>query len=277
MNTTDIQNIRNRPVVFLDSGIGGIPYCINFLSRNPRETVYYIADRKNFPYGHRSKEEITGILTELTEEIIKSVNPKLIVIACNTATIAALDKLKNNFPKVFFTGTVPPIKQAAEASKKGIFGVLATEQTINYISRLYPVSDSGSQRILGIAAPELIEFIEQKFETAGVKEKIETVKKYIDIFLSKGADTLVLGCTHFLHLSSEFKQEADGKITIIDSLEEVTNNIEMILDVNDGVLRAGKESRAEKFLLITGTDQIEELWQKRAQALGFNLSLLCEI
>src|SRR5215510_518060 len=105
----------SRPVLFIDSGIGGIPYCMDFLKKNPREAVCYLAVQKNYPYGPLEKEELTHILITLVEKLIKKIDPNIVVLACNTATISAIASLRRNFPQVPFVGTVPAVKPAANA------------------------------------------------------------------------------------------------------------------------------------------------------------------
>ena len=265
----------NRPVLFLDSGVGGIPYCRHFLERNPQETVYYLADREHFPYGPRAKEEITAILISLTEKLLNKTDPKIAVLACNTASVSALAALLERFPKLPFVGTVPAIKPAAEASTNRKVGVLGTERTIKDICGLN-LEDSQCE-IFGIAAPELVEFVEQSFDKTNEEEKIEIVKKYTDPFRAEDIDTLVLGCTHFLFLIEEFRREAAPRIKIFDSLDGITKRIEFLLNENNGVLRAGKESPPERKLLLTGTQPPDSFWKNRAREYNFNLCLLCEI
>jgi len=268
----------DRPVLFIDSGLGGIPYCGDFSKRNPDEEIYYIADCENFPYGPRAKEEIISILTELTEKLIKKLNPKIIVIACNTASLCALSSLRQSFAHIPFVGTVPAIKPAANACKSGKIGVLGTERTIEDIHSLNiaGLSENGRE-IFGVAAPELVLFVERHFDEADENEKKETVKKYIDIFRAAGADTLVLGCTHFLYLLEEFRRQASPFIKIFDSLDGITKRIEFLLDENNFALRAGKNLKKENCILLTGTQPADSAWQNRARKMGFKLNMLNEI
>ena len=263
-----------RPVIFVDSGIGGIPYCRDFIRRNPRESVCCLADRLNFPYGPRGKEEIACILISLTEKLIKTINPKIVVLACNTASISALAPLREKFPQLPFVGTVPAVKPAANASRCGKVGVLATERTIDDIRSLNLAENC---EIFGIAAPELVEFIEQRYEKTGEDERTQIVKKYIALFRAENIDAIVLGCTHFLYLLDEFRREASPFIKIFDSLDGITKRIEYLLDENDGALRAEKNSHPQHRLLLTGTQPPDSIWQNRSQILGFNLNLLSEI
>jgi glutamate racemase len=265
----------NRPILFLDSGIGGIPYACDFLKRNEYENVCYLADRENFPYGPRKKEEIASILIMLTEKMINRIDPKLAVIACNTASISALAPLRQNFPQLPFVGTVPAIKPAANACKSGKTGVLGTERTIRDIRALN--LETGDCEIFGYAAPELVEFVEKNIDVSNEKEKTEIVKKYINIFRERGIDSIVLGCTHFLYLLDEFRREAGPEIKIFDSLEGITNRIEFLLNENDGALRAQKDRAHTRKFILTGIRPPEPSWINRAKASGFDLCLINDL
>jgi glutamate racemase len=257
----------------LDSGIGGIPYCRHFLRRNSTEPICYLADRLNFPYGIREREELVLILSTLIKKLVTTINPKITVLACNTASVSALTELRQIFPGLPFVGTVPAVKPAMLSSKTGTVGVLGTTRTIEdpYIQGL-----AGNCKICGIAAPELVEFVEHRFLTADQQEKTSIARNYIDRFRAAGADTLVLGCTHFLFLLEEFRQEAIPNITVFDSLDGLTRRIESLLDNNNGVLRAEKNAAANR-LILTGTKPAESSWQNWATQLGFEFSLLDDI
>ena len=275
--------MNNRPVIFIDSGIGGIPYCRDFIKRNPHETVFYLADRENFPYGPHGKEDLISILITLTEKVINLTDPKIAVLACNSATVSAIAALRQIFPQIPFVGTVPAIKPAVNASVNRKIGVLGTERTVgdSYNQSLAANSEFPVD-IIGVAAPELVDFVERRLDKADEKEKAEIVKKYIEIFRSKGADAIVLGCTHFLHLVDEFRREADPFIKVFDSLDGITKLIEYLLDEDGEALRAGKKSAAHKpvpvhRLILTGKESADSVWKKRASDLGFKLNLLSEI
>jgi glutamate racemase len=264
----------NRPILFLDSGIGGIPYCRHFLSRNPGERVVYLADRLHFPYGRRTKDEIAAIVSGLMETLIQTVNPKIAVIACNTATIAALDNLRARYPQLPFVGTVPAVKPAALRSKTGKIGVLGTELTVNqpYIREL--AAQFGGPEIFGIAAPELVEFVESRLLSASAEEKRAMARGYIDRFRTAGVDALVLGCTHFLFLLEEFRTESSPDIAMHDSIEGISRRIESLIKASAEQRPA--ENAAPNRLVLTGGDAPEASWTGWAERLGFSLSLLGE-
>jgi len=264
----------NKPILFIDSGIGGLPYCKDFISKNPHEEVCYLADRQNFPYGPRAKDELLSILIPLTEKLLNTIDPKIIVLACNTATVSALEPLRQHFTSMKFVGTVPAIKPAANATKTGKIGVLGTARTIEdpYNQNLLK-ENNGICEIFGIAAPELVDFVEQRFYSADQNKKNEIVEKYVDIFRIKKADTLVLGCTHFLYLLNEFKNAASPDIKVFDSLEGITKRIEFLLDENDSFLRADNNSKPEHKLILTGRETPNSTWNNIAQNINFKLSL----
>ena len=266
-----------KPVLFLDSGVGGISYCRYFQERNPGESIVYLADRLHFPYGKWEKTELAAILINLMERIIKTVNPEIAVLACNTASIAALPALRECFPALPFVGTVPAVKPAAIASKNKKIGVLGTKLTIeemdaeeSYIRKI--AAEYGNNEIMGIAAPELVEFIENNFDSATTETKKEIVQNYLNRFRAAGVDALVLGCTHFLFLLEEFRQEAAPDIIVFESIQGISLRIESLL-AETGQPQE-KVSGVQNRLLLTGSSAPEPSWTTWAYRLGFELSLL---
>lgn len=267
----------------MDSGVGGIPYCRHFHLRNSGEEIIYLADRVNFPYGKRSREELITILCSLIERIIPRFDPKIMVVACNTATVSTISALRAFFPDLPFVGTVPAVKPAVTESQKGRVGVLGTARTIEdpYIAELAAKYGPhcglpGSSHLHCIAAPELVEFIEYRYVAADDAEKQKMVLSYLDRFRAAGVDAVVLGCTHFLFLLEEFRREAAPDIKIYDSVEGITRRIESILDKDDNRLRAVDSSGTNaagltnRFLVTGGA--VDSAWQTWADYLGFSLS-----
>jgi glutamate racemase len=222
-------------VVFLDSGMGGIPYSQFFMRRNPHIKVIYVADREHFPYGKKTKEELVALLKTVCGNVIQQYHPALIVVACNTASVSALSELRDFFPETPFVGTVPAVRPAILSSGSAHIGVLGTERTIEdpYIDKL--AEETGRPcAITRIAAPDLVEFVEHHINEASPDEKLQQAKKYVTRFREAGADAIVLGCTHFLFLADEFKEAASPDIIIYDSVEGVINRAETLLKKNSG-------------------------------------------
>jgi glutamate racemase len=265
---------KNKTVVFIDSGVGGIPYFRYFRRRNPEVKTAYLADRRHFPYGKRERTELGEILCRHVQKIVQIVDPKTIVLACNTASIAALAVLRQRFPELTFVGTVPAIKPAALASKTGKVGVLGTELTVRerYIAEL--AKDQNCE-IVGIAASELVEFVETKLEAATEEEKRQIVQPYIKRFEENGADTVVLGCTHFLFLQEYFQTEAMPNIAVFDSMHGVSHRVESLLGLEpDSEKKQAATVQGRMFL--TGMQPPEPLWINWAKELDCSLSMLEE-
>jgi len=274
--------MNNKPVLFFDSGTGGLIYCGDFMKKNPQEEICCVADRQNFPYGQKTKEELSSILVSLTEKLIKLICPKIIVLACNTATVSSIEILRRAFPAVPFVGTVPAVKPAASMSIKRKIGLLGTTRTIEDPYSLHLADENifdntdnekkARCEIIGAAAPELVEFVENNLEKADKNEKTAMVKKYVNFFKEKGVDALVLGCTHFLYLLDEFKKEASPSIAVYDSLEGITKRIAFLLDEKN--LRAENNFNPAHRLILTGAQPPQTSWEKRAVSLGLKISLL---
>jgi glutamate racemase len=262
-----------RPLLFLDSGIGGVPYCRDFLLRCPREPLVYAADRLNFPYGKKHRDELVSIIRLLLGRLVSAVNPKMAVLAYNTASVSALDDLRAAFPGLPLVGTVPAVKPAIEGSVKRSIGVLGTERTVEdaYTAGLAKKygPDCG---ITALAAPELVDFVENRFIGSTEAERREAVLPWIRHFREAGTDAVVLGCTHFLFLREEFRQEAAPDMSVYDSLTGISDRIESLLD--RGSLRAGGKGETQGLFVLTGRDPPGPSWREWADLLGFRLSLL---
>jgi len=257
----------------MDSGLGGLPYGYFFHLNNKNEHLICVADRANFPYGVKSSEAIIGILDSLTEKLISLYNPKLLALVCNTATVTGLDFLRKKYTFLPIVGTVPAIKPAVLESKTRRVGVLASERAIEdpCIRELADYYGPDCE-IIGIAAPELIEFAQQRLWAATADERFDAVNHYIKKFRSSGVDSIVLGCTHFLHLADDFRLAAGEDIGIYDSVEGVSRRVESILDGEDGKLRSGFSlSDCVPVLSVTGDAPLEPYWEKYSQSYGFTL------
>jgi glutamate racemase len=227
----------------------------------------YLADREYFPYGSRERPDLIHRLTSLLTCLREQYNPKLGVLACNTASVSALRALRDSFPGLPLVGTVPAVKPAAEASKARHIGVLGTARTINdpYIAEL-AARYGPDCALTAIAAPDLVEFVEHRYAAAGAEERRAAVRPYIDEFRRAGADAIVLGCTHFLFLLDTFKAAAVD-MSIHDSVEGVSRRVEALLD--QGNLRADPAALGRKnVLLVTGSAPLEPSWQERATTFG---------
>jgi len=225
--------MANRPIAFVDSGIGGLPYLSAARSLLPAESTVYVADSANFPYGEKSVSQVKAAVTGVVERLVATIGPKVIVLACNTASVAALSSLRKRF-SVPFVGVVPAVKPAAAASPSGHIGVLATSRTVQdrYLAAL--IRDHASNcNVASVAAGGLVSFVERRLLTASLEERRRVVRDAAGELRERGVDTVVLGCTHFIHLRKELEEELGDGITIIDSVEGVARQVARIVEKLD--------------------------------------------
>ncbi|MDY2843291.1 MAG: glutamate racemase [Treponema sp.] len=209
---------------FLDSGTGGIPYMISLHKKMPDAKCVYLGDTANFPYGEKSPGQVTSCSSKTIRKIVSLWSPKVIVIACNTISVTALEELRKLFPEISIIGTVPAIKLGAKVSKNKRIGLLATNATVKhpYCQRL--IEDFASDCFVAKRGdPELVDFIEKKYFTASEEERLEAVKPAADFFKSQNCDTVILGCTHFTHIFNEMKKACGSDVKVVDSRDGVAN------------------------------------------------------
>ena len=226
----------DRPVGFFDSGVGGLCILEAFERLCPDERTVYIADSKNCPYGNKPAEEIVR-LSEANVRKLLAKGCKMIVVACNTATAAAIDYLRAKYPEVPFVGLEPAVKPAALRSKSGVVAVLATQGTFN--GRLYRETSARFAKGITVIATVADEFVAEVERLGGRKvgelpakerarlEKI--VRRRIEPLLAAGADHLVLGCTHFPHLKPIIESVAAGRAAVVDPSDAVARQAKRVL------------------------------------------------
>ncbi len=211
----------DKPVVFYDSGVGGLPYLAWVRGRLPGASFVYVADTVNFPLGEKPIEEVKRRVVETIERIIGLFDPVLIVIACNTASVTTLSTLRSKFP-VPFVGVVPAIKPAATNSVYRRIGLLATSRTVAdlYTENLIEMFAAGCT-VVRQAEGHLVEFVECRYLHSSLDERMRIITPLAKHFKEERVDSVVLGCTHFLFLKEELARALGPEIRIIDSVEGV--------------------------------------------------------
>jgi len=231
-------------VAFLDSGTGGIPYMLHLQKKCPDVRCVYLGDTANFPYGEKTREQITDCAAAASRLLIERFSPDAIVVACNTISVTALSELRKMFPSVPFVGTVPAIKLAAAVSPKKRIGLLATRQTVEnaYTDRL--VTEFASDCYIARRGdPDLIDFVEKKLFTATQEERAKAVAPAIEFFRQQEVDTIILGCTHFIHMADDIQKAAGSSVRVVDSRDGVVNQTMRVLEqVSHGTPAPGSQS-----------------------------------
>jgi len=271
---------RRQPVAFLDSGIGGLPYLARARSLVPDQRYVYAVDRENFPYGEKTTDDVVRAITGLTERLIHREDPRLVVVACNTASVVALGELRARFP-LPFVGVVPAVKPAAALSRLRRVGVLATRRTVEgeYLRSLILQHGAGCA-VVSLPAAGLVEFVEGDMHRCTAEQRKARVRVEVERFRDAGIDALVLGCTHFLHLEREFRSLLDDEgIALVDSREGVARQVQRLLARQasqvSGTSRSSLEGRGGKepdALYVTGGSPIEDRYGYFCGQFGLRLA-----
>ena len=224
-------------VGFFDSGIGGTCILNAFKKLCPDVETVYIADSKNCPYGNKPAEEIIRLSEANVKKLLRK-NCKMIVVACNTATAAAIDYLRAKYPKIPFVGLEPAVKPAALRSKTGVVGVLATAGTFH--GRLYNETKAKFAKNVTVIAAQADEFVIEVEKLRGCEvEKLrgartarieKIVRRRVEPLLKAGADKIVLGCTHFPHLKAVIEKVCAGRAEVIDPSDAVARQAKRVLE-----------------------------------------------
>jgi len=260
----------DRPIALLDSGVGGLPYLAAAREELPMESFIYLADREGYPYGTKPREEVRDRVIALVAALLSSYRPKVVVIACNTASQAALKGAREAFPHLHIVGTVPAVKPAAESTRTGVIGVLATEGAVEdpYLDELIR-SCAGGVTVLREAAQELVDFVERRSVFASAEERLAVVEPFVRKLVDGGADRIVLACTHFLHLRDDIASCSKERAEPVDSRHGVAKRIAEVLESS----RLRREDNADPGLpvfLVTGRAPLEERYRLFAGKFGLS-------
>ncbi len=209
-----------------DSGVGGLSVLHHIRHALPEENLIYCADSAHAPYGDKSPDFIAERSHALTRFLINQ-GAEAIVIACNTATAAAISSLRNQFT-LPIVGMEPAVKPAVSATRSGVIGLLATVGTLES-ARFAALLEkyAGSTKIVTQSCPGLVEQVEQG--NLHGDSTLKLVERYTAPLLAHGADTLILGCTHYPFLAPIIGEIVGPDIVLIDTGEAVARHLEMRL------------------------------------------------
>lgn len=223
---------RSAPIGIFDSGVGGLSVLREISKLLPGEDLLYYADSGHCPYGSKTAEQISMRAAAITDELLTA-GAKLIVVACNTATIAAIERLRATYP-LSFVGIEPAIKPAVAQTRSGVVGVLATGAALAGDKFLKLRAQHGGQvRVITQPCPGLVEFVERG-ELEGTPLRA-LLRQYVQPLLDEGADTLVLGCTHYPFLRTALLELVGPQVALLDTGRAVARQTQRVLE-REGLL-----------------------------------------
>lgn len=217
----------NRPIGFLDSGVGGLTVVRELMRQLPHEEVVYIGDSARAPYGPRPAEQIRDFTWQLVDFLLTQ-NVKMIVIACNTATAVAWEEIKERLSIPVLGVILPGASAAIKASTSGKIGIIGTPMTVESdIYREKIENLSPEMRVKSLACPKFVPLVESNELTSSVTKKVvyESLAP-----LAGQVDTLVLGCTHYPLLRPIIQNVMGPEVKLIDSGAECVRDISVLLN-----------------------------------------------
>ncbi|MGO4927734.1 glutamate racemase [Fundicoccus sp. Sow4_D5] len=220
--------MKNLPIGFVDSGVGGLTVVKQSLRQLPNESIIYLGDNARCPYGPRPLEEVKRYIWQLTN-FLREKGIKMLVIACNTGTAAALDDIRATLA-IPVVGVIHPGSRAAiKQTTNNRIGIIGTQGTIN--SELYETVLTEKVEHLDVTSVACPEFVEIAESTVYSQAEIdEIVSKRMSAFEGTQIDTLVLGCTHYPLLKEAIQTAIGPQVHLIDSGKETINEVSTLLD-----------------------------------------------
>jgi len=245
----------NRAVGIFDSGVGGLSVLKEINKILPYEDIIYLGDMARFPYGPRSLVEVRGFVHEIVDYLYH-LNVKLIVIACNTATAAGLESIKDKYD-VPILGVISPGAQAAcSRSRRGRIGVISTVATAQSGMYEHAIRNLNHNcRVFTQACPKLVELIEDGVLNGEALDS--QLREYLEPLMAKDIDTLILGCTHYPLIEEVIKKIIDGDITVISSARETARAVKEYL-ISKDILRDDILSSNIRFLSTGGIKSFQK-------------------
>jgi len=258
--------MENSPIGVFDSGIGGLTVLRELLAELPEEDFIYFADSKNAPYGPRSVDEVKALSSRIVSFLV-SKGCKIVVIACNTATAAAVYAMRKEF-KVPIVGLEPAVKPACLKTKTRHVGVLATEGTFR--GAHFKNTSEKYKKYVSLhleIAKELVDLAERGIFSGDVVDA--AIEKYIAPLKENNVDHIVLGCTHYPFFRPIIERLAGNDIKIIDSSEAIARRTKDIL-MTMNMLRIDNPSRSIK---LYSSDSPEKITKIAQSYIGSDMSI----
>lgn len=221
--------MNNNPIGVYDSGFGGLSVWRELHRALPRESLIYLGDGKNCPYGTKSEEQIRELAERAVGDLVEQ-GCKMVVVACNTATAAAIEYLRERFSHLPIVGLEPAVKPACAMTRSKVVGVIATERSLagrKFLSTLERYGEG--VEVLKVVGEGFVEAVEADAEQEPRTE--ELVRRVVEPIVERGADVIVLGCTHYPFLGDVIRRVVgDREVAVIDSGEAVEKRVESLLD-----------------------------------------------
>lgn len=265
-------NMNNQPIGFIDSGVGGLSVVKEVMKVLPNEQLYFVGDTQRNPYGSRPLNEVK-IFSQQLANFLQTKKIKLLVIACNTATAAALEDLQTELDIPVIGVIEPGSKSAVATTKNNTIGVIGTEGTIHsreYNKKIKQLNKS--TLIKSVACQPFVEIVEE--DNLSPKEITTVVSNSLNAFDQVNMDTLILGCTHFPLIESYIRDYFDEQITLINPGVETAHLVQQTL-IKEHLLNEEDSQPKEHIFYTTGSvEKFKEISNKWLDNKNFRVESL---
>ncbi len=221
------DRIQNSPIGVFDSGLGGLSVVRELFRQLPNEQILYFGDTARFPYGTRSAERVTEMALQDARFLV-GLGVKMILVACNTASSVAMDRLEKEIPVPIIGVVEPGAKAAAKITRNGKVGIIGTRATIASKSYQKAIElKNASIESFSAACPLFVSLAEEGWTTGEIPEMI--AEKYLAEIRESGVDTLILGCTHYPMLRGTIAKIMGNGVELVDSAESTVEEVKAFL------------------------------------------------
>jgi len=251
--------VNNAPIGIFDSGVGGLTVARAIIDQLPNESIIYLGDTANTPYGPKSLSEVRTLALSVMDRLVDE-GVKLLVIACNTASAAVLRDARERYTDGRGIPVVeviqPAVRRAVAATRNGKIGVIGTMATVN--SKAYDDAFAAALDIelVSVACPEFVSYVEKGI-TSG-PELIALAQTYLEPIKAQVADTLVLGCTHYPLLTGALSYVMGDGVTLVSSAEETAKDVYHVLSEHN-LLRTDSTKPTLRFQATGDADSFASL------------------
>ena len=257
--------ISESPIGVFDSGLGGLTVLKSLKKILPKESFIYFGDTAHVPYGNKSTDTVIRYSCSIVDFFIKH-KAKAVVIACNTASAVACQKLRKSYNIPLFDVVEPSVEHANHISKTREIGVIGTYSTVNSKAYSHSLASLKSDcSVIEIACPLFVPLIEEGWSCTHVAKKI--ARSYLEAFKDTGIDTLILGCTHYPIMVNTIKEVIENHVKMVYSGEAVGKKLLAYLEKNKCKNNSGPSSKTRFFV----TDYPQKFDELGSRFLGENM------
>ncbi|MCC8141948.1 MAG: glutamate racemase [Lachnospiraceae bacterium] len=274
-----MEDLRYAPIGVFDSGVGGLTVAREIVRQIPGERILYFGDTARVPYGSKSQDTIIRFSRQIVH-FLQTKGVKAVVVACNTASALALETIAPEMDIPVIGVVIPGARVAAESTKNGKVGVIATKSTIDsglYTRVITEIDPTVS--VYGKACPLFVPLVEEGWLSDPVT--VEVARRYLEPLLETGIDTLVMGCTHYPLLRDTLAQVLGEQVLLINPAYETARELKHLLEhedlINDGACMPDDPENMHSFYVSDAADKFREFansilpfWVDRAKLIGID-------